>query len=174
VGLSMTSILTFSVYSVRVSSDIPAQSEYLPIIGYYFIFVITFILVDFLWFIVLNFFADTKHIPKYLRLYAANIRKLFTKIKRIFKKKIETEENNENKQDILEEINQKDQVMEKENCIKCDLCKKCQEEKLEEEKKKIDKKELDANITALNLTAFTIIFSFQLIANLSIWLALSY
>jgi len=62
VGLSMTSILTFSVYSVRVSSDIPAQSEYLPIIGYYFIFVITFIIVDFIWFIILHFFADINHL----------------------------------------------------------------------------------------------------------------
>ena len=70
----MSSILTFSIYSLRVSSDIPVQSEYLPIIGYYFIFAISFILVSFIWFITLNKFSEKKKLPKLLTKIAEAIR----------------------------------------------------------------------------------------------------
>ena len=85
IDLSITSVLTFSVYMLRISSEIPVQSEYLPIIGYYFIFVITFILIDFIWFIILNYFANIQHLPRFLVYYAVSLRNLFSKIKKSLK-----------------------------------------------------------------------------------------
>ena len=174
IGLSITSILTFSVYMLRISSDIPVQSEYLPIIGYYFIFVITFIFIDFIWFIILNYLADIEQLPKYLNIYAVSLRKLFNQIKAVFKTQ---KSKNKDLSVNLEELNSTNENKlsdEKSNCTKCDLCQGCQKEKEKEEKKKRDKEDLEANITALNLTAFVIIFFIQLITNLSIWFSISY
>ena len=175
IDLSITSILTFSVYMLRISSDIPVQSEYLPIIGYYFIFVITFILIDFIWFIILNYFANIEHLPRYLAFYALSLRKLFSKIKAAFKKKKEPE--NKDLNNNLEELNKINEIKSSEEekliCKKSDLCPSCQKGNEKEEKKKKDKEELEANITALNLTAFMIIIIIQLIANSSIWFSIS-
>ena len=175
IDLSITSILTFSVYMLRISSDIPVQSEYLPIIGYYFIFVITFILIDFIWFIILNYFANIEHLPRYLVYYALSLRKLFSKIKAAFKKKKEPE--NKDLNNNLEELNKINEIKSSEEekliCKKSDLCPSCQKGNEKEEKKKKDKEELEANITALNLTAFMIIIIIQLIANSSIWFSIS-
>ena len=172
IGLSITSVLTFSVYMLRISSEIPVQSEYLPIIGYYFIFVITFILIDFIWFIILNYFANIQHLPRFLVYYAVSLRNLFSKIKAVFKKKKESE--NKESSVNLEELNKiKQSEEEKLICKKSDLCPGCQKESENDEKKKKYKKELEANITALNLTAFMIIVIIQLIANLSIWFSIS-
>jgi hypothetical protein len=176
IDLSITSILTFSVYMLRISSEIPVQSEYLPIIGYYFIFVITFILIDFIWFIILNYFADTQQLPKYLKYYAISLRNLFSKTKSVFKKKkvpenkdlsVNLEESNSTNSNKLSDL--------KSNCTKCDLCADCQKKKDKQDikEKKKNNKELEANITALNLTAFMIIVIIQLIANSSIWFSIS-
>ena len=172
IGLSITSVLTFSVYMLRISSEIPVQSEYLPIIGYYFIFVITFILIDFIWFIILNYFANIQHLPRFLVYYAVSLRNLFSKIKAVFKKKKESE--NKESSVNLEELNKiKQSEEEKLICKKSDLCPGCQKESENDEKKKKYKKELEANITALNLTAFMIIVIIQLIANSTIWFSIS-
>ncbi len=45
----MTSFLTFTVTSLRVSSDIPIQSDYLPLITLYMILSILYTLFGFVW-----------------------------------------------------------------------------------------------------------------------------
>ena len=46
----MTSLLTFVVTSLRISSDIPVQSEYLPLITLYMILSIVYTLLGFIWY----------------------------------------------------------------------------------------------------------------------------
>lgn len=48
----MTSLMIFSVYSLRLSSEIPIQSMYLPMINLYFVFSIIYTLLGFIWFTV--------------------------------------------------------------------------------------------------------------------------
>ena len=50
VGLCMTSFLTFSVTSLRIASDIPVQSDYLPLITLYFMLSIIYTLIGLIWF----------------------------------------------------------------------------------------------------------------------------
>ena len=45
----MTSFLTFAVTSLRVSSDIPVQSDYLPLITLYMILSIFYTFIGFFW-----------------------------------------------------------------------------------------------------------------------------
>ena len=183
----MSSILTFSVYSLRVSSDIPVQSEYLPTISYYFIFVITFILIDLFWFIILNFFNDRKKIPRPMELYAVYLRKFFSKIKGAVSCKKKQDNsinpgNNENKDlKVVTDPDSNDKnAIEvtpteepKQKCNKCDLCQDCQKDKDKDDKKKKDKDELEANLRVLNLTAFAIILTLTFICNMAIWLTIA-
>lgn len=62
----MTTFLTFSVYSLRVSGDIPIQSEYVPLITLYFLFSTVFTLVAFLWFLLANHFKERSTMPNVL------------------------------------------------------------------------------------------------------------
>ena len=48
----MTSILTFTVTSLRVSSDMPIQADYLPLITIYFMMSIFYTLIGFAWYVV--------------------------------------------------------------------------------------------------------------------------
>lgn len=181
----MSSILTFSIYSLRVSSDIPVQSEYLPIIGYYFIFAISFILVSFIWFITLNKFSEKKKLPKLLTKIAEAIRIIFclntkskSNVKPISKEKLiekketikemkDTDENTENgklKQPTNNSLRK---------CNKCDMCSGCIEEKENDDKKKKEKEIFDANLNALNMLAFFIIVVSTLAVNLSVWFSIT-
>ena len=183
----MSSILTFSIYSLRVSSDIPVQSEYLPIIGYYFIFAISFILVSFIWFITLNKFAEKKKMPQFLIKIAEAVRMLCClndKTKSNVKPIGNDEKKAVDKNEIIVVKNDAENNIEKvelkqlnktslDKCNKCDLCTGCSTEKDKEEKKKKEKEILDANLNALNLLAFFIILTATLAVNLSIWISIS-
>ncbi len=46
----MTCFLTFSVTSLRVSGDIPIQSEYLPLITLYFLLSIVYTFLGLIWY----------------------------------------------------------------------------------------------------------------------------
>ena len=175
----MTSILTFSVYSLRVSSDIPVQSEYLPIIGFYFIFAITFILIAFIWFIILNQFNEKKSIPRYMEIYGNRFRSIIESLSNI--KLMKMKQNNligpDNDLGVIttvcgDELKSQDEC-EKDKCTKCDLCKGCLKEKHEEHQRFKDLEALTSNLTVLNLTAFFIIFISTLAINLFVWLSIT-
>ena len=93
-----------AMISVRVSNDIPIQSEYLPLISLYFVFGILYTFISFNWFIVANVYRTGNYLPKYLKIFAKCLKYLFVKMQR---KKIanKIEVNQENKTELSQENN---------------------------------------------------------------------
>ncbi len=60
---ALTTFLTYGIYSLRVASDLPVQSQYFPIISYYFLFSIFYTLIIMIWFIIANQLLISKEIP---------------------------------------------------------------------------------------------------------------
>jgi hypothetical protein len=54
------------IISIRVSSDIPVQSSYLPLISLFFMLNILFTFVSFAWFVAYNRFKSEKYLPLFL------------------------------------------------------------------------------------------------------------
>lgn len=75
----MTCILTFAVDSVRISSDIPIQSDYVPKITIYFVLSFFYNLFSMAWFKVYNYMSETNEIPwlleKYCEIFRCNCMK---------------------------------------------------------------------------------------------------
>lgn len=63
-----------AIISVRVSSDIPVQSEYLPMISLYFLLSTFFTFISFNWFVAANYLKSTKNLPKWLGKCATRIK----------------------------------------------------------------------------------------------------
>ena len=66
----MTTFLNMAMISVRVSSDIPIQSDYLPLFSLYFFFGILYTFISFNWFIIANVYRTNNYLPKYLKAFA--------------------------------------------------------------------------------------------------------
>ena len=88
-----------AMISVRVSSDIPIQSDYLPLISLYFFFGILYTFISFNWFIIANSYKTNNYLPKYLKAFAKCLKYLSDKIsikrievKMIQESKVETDE----------------------------------------------------------------------------------
>lgn len=54
------------MYSVRVSSDIPLQSDYIPFIMIYYLFSTLFTLISFLWFITAEYYSKQTYLPNWM------------------------------------------------------------------------------------------------------------
>ena len=78
----MTTFLTLAVYSLRVSADLPVQSEYFPLISVYFFIGLLLTFISLVWFVVANSFNVNQHVPYILE-----------KMTGVFLKKIEPEVN---------------------------------------------------------------------------------
>jgi hypothetical protein len=70
----MTCILTFAVDSVRISSDIPIQSDYVPKITIYFVLSFFYNLFSIVWFKIYNYMGEKKSIPWILANYCDILR----------------------------------------------------------------------------------------------------
>ena len=60
----MTIFMTFSIYSLRVSSDMPTQSQYLPMVTLYFLLGITYTFMAYMWFILANEYQTKGNMPQ--------------------------------------------------------------------------------------------------------------
>lgn len=76
----MTSLMTYSVYSVRISNEIPIQSEYMPLITLYFILSIFYTLITFIWHIVKNFLTTNKKWPKFVLAFGQLLQDMVEKV----------------------------------------------------------------------------------------------
>jgi hypothetical protein len=54
--------------AIRVSSFIPIQSDYLPLISLYFFFSLLYTMISFIWFLVYEMIKSKKYQPKWLKL----------------------------------------------------------------------------------------------------------
>lgn len=64
IGISI--LLTFAVFKLRLSDDVPVQSDSIPLINIYFTLCISFSLTSMIWFSILNNIRERKKISKKL------------------------------------------------------------------------------------------------------------
>ena len=77
----MTSFLTFTVTAVRISGDIPTQSEYLPLVTLYIVLSMIFTLIGMICFILFESFSKNKKIPGFFMVILFYVKKLINKNK---------------------------------------------------------------------------------------------
>jgi hypothetical protein len=68
------------IISVRISSDIPIQSEYLPLISLFFFLSLLFTFISFNWFVIVNSFRTNNSIPFVLKIFSKNIESIYTRV----------------------------------------------------------------------------------------------
>jgi hypothetical protein len=71
IGVSIT--LAFSVYKLRLSDDVPVQSDIVPLINIYFILCMFFSLSAMVWFSLKNIMIDKKRCPTNLKCFVSTI-----------------------------------------------------------------------------------------------------
>lgn len=65
IGISI--VLSFSVFKLRLSDDVPVQSDSIPLINVYFTLCMSFALSAMIWFSLRNILVENKHIPNWIR-----------------------------------------------------------------------------------------------------------
>lgn len=70
IGISI--MLAFSVFKLRLSDDVPVQSDSIPLINIYFTLCMSFSLTAMIWFSIINKLKEFKHVPKFLRFIVIN------------------------------------------------------------------------------------------------------
>jgi hypothetical protein len=185
----ITSWLTFAVNSVRISNDIPVQSEYLPLITLYMLMSMIYTLFAFVWFIIADHLSKTKKIPFIFKLVADTLRKCrplnYRKVeqkKKIIKpiettsiKTVEQESYQVSTLNSANEVGAEQDIRLNENKIldsNRNQCYKCNSDIVNAEKSKSEneKHEKESQVKTLNLLAFSLIFLFIFSCNLTIWL----
>ena len=165
--------MTFAVYSLRISADLPVQSKYMPKISWYFITSIAFNLSVMFWYVYRNRCITTSEIPKFLDTFCEYLKKMFclcfTPAKKPTKDndKSKAVEGGEEKSKIENETKKKDK------CQFCDRCKDCEAGFKKEEEKGKKKKEIESKLDALNYLIFIIVLVAMFITQMSIWLTVS-
>jgi len=64
--IAISTFLSYGILSIRVSSDIPIQSSYLPLISLFFIMNIVFSFVAFGWFVLVHNFRTKNYMPLFI------------------------------------------------------------------------------------------------------------
>ena len=83
VTLGMTMLLTYGIYAIRVSSDLPIQSDYLPTISIYYITSLLLTVIAMIWFFYFNHLQTQNSIPSCLLKVAIFLRNIFGKRRKI-------------------------------------------------------------------------------------------
>ncbi len=66
--LGISIMLAFSVFKLRLSDDVPVQSDSIPLINIYFTGCMSFSLSAMIWFSIMNILKENKVVPKWLRI----------------------------------------------------------------------------------------------------------
>jgi hypothetical protein len=158
---AVTTFLTYGVYSLRVSSDLPVQSQYFPVISYYFLFSILYTLLSLIWFVSANYYLTNK-LPKILSGLASILNKIwFWKY-------------TSNQVAIIKIAPvQSEDMKPLYKCGKCEECFVCLAKKESDEAKKKKKDKTDHDLKILNEFIFSIMLFLFLITNLIIWLIIA-
>ncbi len=142
----MTTFLTYGVYSVRIASDLPVQSEYLPMISIYFFFGIIFTLISLIWFLVANYYSSKNEIPSFFICMSR------LKISKTVPIKITEQTKNK--------------------CHQCQLCEDCELTKQKEKEKKSHQIYIQSCMQIVNYYALLCISIVMLGTNLTIWFSI--
>jgi hypothetical protein len=159
----MSVVMSFSIYAVRMASDIPVQSECVPKMGLFILLSSIFNFLVMIWFIVLNMFKSKEYLPKLLNLLADCLQKI---ICLCFQHK-------KDRQTLVVSSKVKDtsELQLKANSeieVKCRFCSN-KSKNVEMNDKTEMKKILDSQFELLNKLFFILFFLITIILNVSIW-----
>jgi amino acid permease len=167
----MTSWMTFAVTGLRISGEIPVQSDYLPLITLYILLSILYTFVGFTWFIIANELSKKDHLSSILLKIAFVVKKVLFWI---FKDKSKTNKIMEIKiEEKNIDMNNENKIKPSETCNFCDRCQKCENRLEEEKKKRLIRDEIRLNVSALNYLAFFILFLTIFTCNTAIWITMN-
>jgi hypothetical protein len=164
---ALTTFLTYGIYSLRVASDLPVQSQYFPIISYYFLFSILYTLIIMIWFIIANQFLISKEIPYFFEKLANLLSYLkcckWQASKVVFDAKKEEEEEVDNNPDDSSAT----------RCFKCQECSFCLIKKKNDTIEKNNKSKHEFKIKILNDFFFLFMLFLFISTNLIIWILIT-
>ena len=191
----MTTFMTFSVYSLRIASDMPIESNFVPMVTLYFILGISYTFMSFVWFIMANEFIVKSYLPQALLSFASVIKRaLFWKFDEepFWRKKVApvvSSPKNESGQDVKVDLNASSNVAlsdtsvkkvmlsdlpsTKSVCNNCDHCATCKAEKEKDKDKKKKKDSIESNVSALNHFICFTLFLIVVSCNLITWMLIS-
>jgi hypothetical protein len=161
----MSVILSFSVYSLNISNNLPVQSEYVPEITVFFLVCIFINLFAVFWFIQLNHFKSNDYFPEFYKAFAGSLQKLIciifhtNKTTARINKKIAPINNS--KVNDLQENREELKVFSEPNC---EFCQFKESEKLSE------KLIIQPKYKIVNLIYFSLILLSHVISNLIFFL----
>jgi hypothetical protein len=158
----MSVILSFSVYSLNISNNLPVQSEYVPQITVFFLSCILINLFAVFWFIQLNHFKSNDYFPEFYKAFAGSLQKLICiifhrnkgtgkKITLLNNSKVTDLQENREESKVLSELN-------------CEFCQFKESEKLSE------KLIIQLKYKIINLIYFILILLGNVISNLIFFL----
>ena len=179
----MSGFFTFSVYSLRIATDMPLQSDYMPDIASYFLASITLNMISFVWFVYMNRCLLRSEIPVCLDKFADLLKKLFCICFPDEKKVSNSDSLNivvkdaekakmEEKLEIVTNLEGK-KMNKKEKCGLCDRCNSCEADFKKDKDKGKRKKEIESKFDALNYLAFVIMLIAMVASNMGIWINLN-
>ena len=154
-GLAATGFMTFAVYSLRIASDLPVQSLYLPKISWYFLTSISFSLISMFWFVYQNRCISKSEMPNWLTFLGEKLKRFFCLCFQANKDEIKEEERKSHK------------------CKLCDRCKNCDKDFCKDEEKKKKKKTVEGNCEAINYFLAIIIIIALFITQMAIWVSVN-
>ena len=165
----MTILLTLAVYSVRISSDFPTQSLYLPYVSVYFTIGYLHTFSTLLWLCVQSYMIERKIMfwwVFYIAYFQSKIDLFFTILVRLFKSLKKTK-----KQEPKVGL---DPVPMKQVCNKCDMCINCLKDKNKVKENEDSLKFLKFRCEQVNIVVFSTIFLSTLISYTAIWTTIAY
>ena len=183
----MTSFMTFSVYSLRISSDMPVESNFVPMVTLYFILGISYTFLSFIWFIIANEFLTKNYLPRYLVLVASVIKSFLSWKSNDVSRKISPVKSKSHK-DTTESINKKSDVTVKnkpkqeisyniepfeQQFVAISSCEKCEREKEKDDGQKKKKALIESSVSVLNKFICFIMCLIVIACNLITWLLVS-
>ena len=160
----MSGFLTFAVYALRISSDMPIQSDYIPSISSYFLSSITYNLIAFFWFVYRNRASTKVDLPKCMEIIGNLLKKIFCLCFTVNKK---TTPNNETLSNDAVAITMTSEKGKKSKCAFCDRCSDCEAAFLIDKDKR--KKEVESCLDAFNYLFFVILSIALFITQIIIW-----
>ena len=171
ITLTMTTFITYGVYAIRTSTDLPIQSEYFPLISIYFSLSIIYTFLSMIWFLTAKNFADKSLIPNYLQMIV-NVTKfvMFFGFKTKHNKQAPVNEPKNETSNAVEEMG----FHHKKKCLKCETCDVCEHNKAEESLNKSKKEQFESNLLALNYFFLFLMFLLIFISNMIIWIRIIY
>ena len=85
-----------AIISVRVSNDIPIQSEYLPLITLYFVLSLFYTFISFAWFVYLEYLKSQKYLPAFTINFFLSLKRKIQFINKIKDKQNKTKSTGKN------------------------------------------------------------------------------